>query len=211
MKRTLIILCPLLVSFEAQAISRYNSTSMSCDEVRATIAGDGEAITRYRSRRDSSHGNNSGGQFPDRGLGPRGEGACRDHLSIAGLICQPSGLANRHPGAADHRRGQHTCRAGRIAERSPQMAHVTGLVQKLLAPCGGQGARPHQALWQGRALQHGRKGTAWVQYRGPVTSCEPVPRCPCSPLSGRPSRGKVSPRRRYWMHLSRFRRPQDRT
>ncbi|MER8435684.1 hypothetical protein NKH36_02670 [Mesorhizobium sp. M1312] len=54
MKRALSILCPLLVSFEAQAISRYNSTSMSCDEVRATIAGDGEAITRYLSRRDPS-------------------------------------------------------------------------------------------------------------------------------------------------------------
>ena len=93
-------------------------------------------------RRDPSHGNNSGGQFPDRGLGPQGESACRDHLSIAGmLICQPSGLANRHPAstrhapdrlqqpachgkdrhagraygaAADHRRGQHTCRAGLI-------------------------------------------------------------------------------------------------
>jgi hypothetical protein len=54
MKRTLIVLCLVLVSIEAQAISRYDSTSMSCDEVRATIAGDGEATIRYRSRRDPS-------------------------------------------------------------------------------------------------------------------------------------------------------------
>jgi hypothetical protein len=54
MKRAVLILYLLLVSNEAQAISRYNSTNMSCDEVRATIAGDGEAIMHYRSRRDPS-------------------------------------------------------------------------------------------------------------------------------------------------------------
>jgi hypothetical protein len=54
MKRALIILCLLPVSIEAQAISRYSSTSMSCNAVRATIARDGEAIMRFRSRRDPS-------------------------------------------------------------------------------------------------------------------------------------------------------------
>ena len=38
MKAVLIALCLLLVSFEAHAISRYNSTSMSCAEIKATVA-----------------------------------------------------------------------------------------------------------------------------------------------------------------------------
>ena len=38
----------------AHAITRYNSTSMSCEEVRATIRRDGAAIMRYRSPRNPS-------------------------------------------------------------------------------------------------------------------------------------------------------------
>lgn len=54
MKRTLIALCMMLIAVEAQAISRYNSTSMSCAEVKATVDSDGAAILRYRSKRDPS-------------------------------------------------------------------------------------------------------------------------------------------------------------
>jgi hypothetical protein len=37
-----------LVSFEAQAISRYNSTSMSCGEIKATVRAEGAVILRWR-------------------------------------------------------------------------------------------------------------------------------------------------------------------
>jgi hypothetical protein len=50
-KALLIALGLSLVSFEAGAISRYNSTSMSCAEVRATIRAEGAAIMRWRSAR----------------------------------------------------------------------------------------------------------------------------------------------------------------
>lgn len=39
-----------LVSFEAQAISRYNSTSMSCGEIKATVRAEGAVILRWRGR-----------------------------------------------------------------------------------------------------------------------------------------------------------------
>ena len=48
MKSILIALCLLLISFEAQAISRYNSTSMSCGEIKATVRGEGAVILRWR-------------------------------------------------------------------------------------------------------------------------------------------------------------------
>lgn len=48
MKAVLIALSLLLVSFEAQAISRYNSTSMSCGEIKATVRGEGAVILRWR-------------------------------------------------------------------------------------------------------------------------------------------------------------------
>lgn len=38
-----------LLAFDASAISRYNSTSMSCAEVQDTIVRDGAAIMRWRS------------------------------------------------------------------------------------------------------------------------------------------------------------------
>lgn len=39
-----------LLATEAQAISRYNSTSMSCDSVRAALRSEGAAILRWRSK-----------------------------------------------------------------------------------------------------------------------------------------------------------------
>lgn len=50
MKTCLVALSLTLVSFEAQAISRYNSTSMSCGEIRATVRAEGAAILRWRGR-----------------------------------------------------------------------------------------------------------------------------------------------------------------
>lgn len=49
-KAFLIAMCLSLASFEAQAISRYETASMSCGEVKATLRGEGAAILRWRSR-----------------------------------------------------------------------------------------------------------------------------------------------------------------
>ena len=49
MKTVLIALCLSLVSLEAHAISRYNSTSMSCAEARGTVVAEGAVILRWRS------------------------------------------------------------------------------------------------------------------------------------------------------------------
>ncbi|WP_353645014.1 hypothetical protein [Mesorhizobium sp. WSM2239] len=54
MKPLLLALCFSLIAAEAQAISRYNSTSMSCAEVQARVRGEGAAILRYRSTRNPS-------------------------------------------------------------------------------------------------------------------------------------------------------------
>lgn len=51
MKRALIALLLVITAADAHAISRYNSTSMSCAEVQATIRQDGAAIMRYNSKR----------------------------------------------------------------------------------------------------------------------------------------------------------------
>src|SRR5688572_4175136 len=51
MRTVLIALCLSLVSLDAHAISRYNSTSMSCGEARATVRAEGAAILRWRSPR----------------------------------------------------------------------------------------------------------------------------------------------------------------
>ena len=48
MKSVLIALCLMLMSLEAHAISRYNSTSMSCGEIKATVRGEGAVILRWR-------------------------------------------------------------------------------------------------------------------------------------------------------------------
>ena len=36
------------MSFEAHAISRYNSTSMGCGEIKATVRAEGAVILRWR-------------------------------------------------------------------------------------------------------------------------------------------------------------------
>jgi hypothetical protein len=43
-----------LMSTDALAISRYTATSMSCPQVKATIADEGAVILRYRSKRNPS-------------------------------------------------------------------------------------------------------------------------------------------------------------
>lgn len=49
MKKLVLVISALLFSLPAQAISRYNSTGMSCAEVQGRIQSDGAAIMRYRS------------------------------------------------------------------------------------------------------------------------------------------------------------------
>ena len=51
MKTVLFAVCMSLVSVEAHAISRYNSTSLSCGEARAIIRSEGAAIMRWTSTR----------------------------------------------------------------------------------------------------------------------------------------------------------------
>ncbi len=48
-KTVLIALCLSMVAMEAQAISRYNSASMSCAKAKAIVRGEGAAILRWRS------------------------------------------------------------------------------------------------------------------------------------------------------------------
>ncbi len=47
MRRLVIVLCALLLAGEASAISRYQTTSMSCARVQAALKNDGAAILRY--------------------------------------------------------------------------------------------------------------------------------------------------------------------
>lgn len=54
MKKISIALAFLFVAFEAQAISRYETSRMSCGEVQATVRAEGEAILRYPSRTNPS-------------------------------------------------------------------------------------------------------------------------------------------------------------
>lgn len=49
MKTVLLAACLTLFAAEAQAVSRYNSTSMSCARVQQTIRGEGAAIMRWVS------------------------------------------------------------------------------------------------------------------------------------------------------------------
>ena len=42
------------VASSAQAISRYNPTTMTCSKVKATVKGNGEVILRWPSTRDPS-------------------------------------------------------------------------------------------------------------------------------------------------------------
>jgi hypothetical protein len=50
MKAVMIALSLLLVPIEAHAISRYNSTSMSCGEIKATVRAEGAVILRWRGK-----------------------------------------------------------------------------------------------------------------------------------------------------------------
>jgi hypothetical protein len=50
-KTVWLALAVTLLPLQAQAISRYNSTSMSCADVRATVRAEGAAIMRWRSAR----------------------------------------------------------------------------------------------------------------------------------------------------------------
>lgn len=54
MKSMLLALCLSLVAAEAQAISRYNTTSMSCAQIKSALRNEGAAILRYRSARNPS-------------------------------------------------------------------------------------------------------------------------------------------------------------
>ena len=50
--RPVLLACALVIfTADAQAISRYTSTSMSCDKVQATLSREGAAIMRYTSTR----------------------------------------------------------------------------------------------------------------------------------------------------------------
>ncbi|MCR4266022.1 hypothetical protein [Nitratireductor sp. ZSWI3] len=49
-----LVLGMLAFTGQAEAISRYNSTAMSCSSVQARIAREGAAIMRYRSQRNPS-------------------------------------------------------------------------------------------------------------------------------------------------------------
>jgi hypothetical protein len=54
MKTVLIALGLCLIAADAQAISRYDPTRMSCDRVQETIAANGAVLLRYRSPRNPS-------------------------------------------------------------------------------------------------------------------------------------------------------------
>jgi hypothetical protein len=54
MKTLLIALGLCLIAADAQAISRYDPTRMSCDRVHDTVAAHGAVLLRYRSPRNPS-------------------------------------------------------------------------------------------------------------------------------------------------------------
>lgn len=54
MKAILIAVCLCMVAAEAQAISRYDPTRMSCDRVQSTVTANGAVILRYRSQHNRS-------------------------------------------------------------------------------------------------------------------------------------------------------------
>ncbi|MBZ9757384.1 hypothetical protein LB524_19050 [Mesorhizobium sp. ESP6-5] len=51
MKTILLAACLTLVAAQAQAISRYDPTRLSCGKVQSTIARQGAVILRYQSNR----------------------------------------------------------------------------------------------------------------------------------------------------------------
>jgi hypothetical protein len=50
LKIAAIVVCLLPVSFQAQAISRYTSTSMTCSAIHQKIANEGAAIFRWTQK-----------------------------------------------------------------------------------------------------------------------------------------------------------------
>ena len=52
MRRALLALSLSVLAADAQAISRYESTSLACADVRAIIRAEGAAIMRWRSARN---------------------------------------------------------------------------------------------------------------------------------------------------------------
>lgn len=54
MKTIALGLCLAAIALPAQAISRYNSTQMSCAQAHARISQEGAVILRYRSARNPS-------------------------------------------------------------------------------------------------------------------------------------------------------------
>jgi hypothetical protein len=50
MNKILLAACLSLVATQAGAITRYNSTGMTCDRIHATIVRDGAAIMRWNSK-----------------------------------------------------------------------------------------------------------------------------------------------------------------
>ena len=54
MMKCLLVVAVFLTAVPAYAITRYNSTSMSCDAVRGTIRQEDAVIMRYRSTRNPS-------------------------------------------------------------------------------------------------------------------------------------------------------------
>ena len=51
LKKATIAFCAILVPASAHAISRYVSTSMTCQKVQATISQQGAVILQYKSAR----------------------------------------------------------------------------------------------------------------------------------------------------------------
>lgn len=49
MRTILLAVCLAMLTVQAQAISRYNSTSMRCAEVQSAVADEGAVILRWKS------------------------------------------------------------------------------------------------------------------------------------------------------------------
>ncbi|WP_378949665.1 hypothetical protein [Mesorhizobium sp. ANAO-SY3R2] len=49
MKTILLAICLMMLSVEAEAISRYNSTSMSCAQAQRAVRNEGAVILRWKS------------------------------------------------------------------------------------------------------------------------------------------------------------------
>lgn len=52
MKRALLVLALSVVTIDAQAISRYTTTSIGCERIKAIVQSEGAVILQWRSTRD---------------------------------------------------------------------------------------------------------------------------------------------------------------